>query len=131
MSTEASTIAVAVGVIRNQQQRYLVAKRPQQNDHGGLWEFPGGKIEKDESVQDALSRELLEEVNLQVVTAEPLLEVTHRYPKYTVILHTWLITNFTGEPQGLEGQPLDWVTRAELEKLAMPEASYAIIEVLD
>ncbi len=123
-------IPVAVGVLQNPQSEVLLALRPKSSHQGGLWEFPGGKIEPGESVEQALQRELAEELGIQVQSCRPLIQVSHRYSGRQVRLHTWLIERWHGEPRGMEGQPLRWVRPEELPGYAMPAADRPILEAI-
>ena len=120
---------VAVGVIRRD-GRFLLTRRRTDTHQGGLWEFPGGKVEPGETLQDALGRELREELGIELESSAPLLEVTHRYPEKTVRLAVWQVLQFHGEPRGLEGQPLRWATLQELPTLEFPRANRPIVEAL-
>jgi len=120
-------IHVAAAVVRDPSDRILIAKRPLGKHQGGLWEFPGGKVEADESVEVALSRELLEELGVWVVSARPLIQVRHDYPDKQVLLDVWLVTAFEGEAHGAEGQPVAWVTAGELDQYEFPAANRPII----
>lgn len=124
------SIHVAVGVIFNSDNQVLVALRSEDVDQGGLWEFPGGKIEPDEDSFQALCRELKEEVGIDVVEAEPLLQSFHDYKNYHVTLHTYVVSKFSGNPKGLLGQPLKWIDIAELSRLKFPDANQKIIDEL-
>lgn len=124
-----SPVAVAVGVLVDK-GCVLLSQRLQHTHQGGLWEFPGGKIEPGEPVFAALQREFREELGLNVESAEPLLDVTHRYSDKAVCLKVWQIQRFQGEPQGLEGQLVRWVPLSELSSLAFPEANRPILETL-
>ena len=99
-------IHVAVGVIFDNQKadQILIAKRPQHLHQGGLWEFPGGKVSEDETVDQALERELLEELGITVIQSQPLMQVQHNYSDKQVFLDIWTVTQFSGEARGLEGQ---------------------------
>ncbi|MBD2859749.1 8-oxo-dGTP diphosphatase MutT [Spongiibacter sp. KMU-158] len=123
-------IHVAVGVICNSEGEILIAKRADHLHQGGLWEFPGGKVEAEESVVDALVRELEEELGITAVreACNPLMEITHDYGDKQVMLDVWWVRDFCGEPEGREGQPLNWVEAAQLNDFAFPEANIAIIE---
>lgn len=123
-------VHVAVGVILDNEERVLLAKRPLQTHQGGLWEFPGGKVDGGESVSEALYRELEEELAIQVKTSEPLLEIRHDYTDKSVLLDVWLVTGFAGEPRGNEGQPIVWVAVSELANYDFPAANQAIVEAL-
>ena len=121
-------IHVAVGVIQDKNQRTLLAKRPEHLHQGGKWEFPGGKVEKSETTSEALIRELKEEVNLDVTSTEPLMEIRHDYGDKHVFLDIHWVTNFSGEAKGLEGQQVSWVEKDQLNQYEFPEANKAILE---
>lgn len=124
------TIHVAAGVILNAANEVLLALRPKDKHQGGLWEFPGGKVESGETVEAALARELLEELNLAVTACEPFLVSEHDYGDKQVKLDVWLVTQFQGQPHGREGQQLAWVTLAELSKLDFPAANQVVVAAL-
>ena len=123
-------VLVAAGVLRDAQGRVLLARRPPQAHQGGLWEFPGGKVEKGETVVQALGRELAEELGIEVVECRPLIRVAHDYGDRRVVLDTWLVTRWRGRPQGREGQPLAWVAPDELAARPMPAADRPIVTAL-
>lgn len=122
-------VVVAVGVLVDG-EHFLVSRRADDAHQGGLWEFPGGKVEPGETVSDALKRELREELGVELESAVPLMEITHRYPSKTVRLLVWRVLQFHGIPRGLEGQPVRWVTSAELRSLEFPQANRLIVEAL-
>ncbi len=121
---------VACGIITDAKGRVLIALRDFEADQGGLWEFPGGKVEVGEAVEEALSRELLEEIGIKLVEIESWLEVHHEYPRYHVTLHAWKVLKFEGEPHGEEGQMVRWVDLKELASLDFPEANKPIVDEL-
>lgn len=123
-------IHVAVGLIQNHQAEVLIAKRLAHQPKGGLWEFPGGKVEINESVFPALQRELKEEIGIDVLQAEAWLEVKYVYEDKHVLLDTWKVTHFVGNPSGREGQPILWVPVNQLKQFDFPEGNRAIIEKL-
>lgn len=123
-------VQVAVGVVRDTQGRILIAKRPEHLHQGGLWEFPGGKLEPDECIIAALTRELLEEVNVQVVSLRPLIEIPHVYADKAVLLHVWQVDRFSGEPIGREGQPVAWCDVEQLGEYEFPVANRPIVRAL-
>ena len=125
-----ASYAVAVGVIVNSAQEVLLSKRSSQVDQAGLWEYPGGKVEKCEDVYQALVRELKEELGIEVCKAHRLIDVWHDYRSHTVLLYTWVVTEFKHRPQALEGQPLQWVPFAQLDQVKLPAANYAITVAL-
>lgn len=123
-------IHVAVGIVANTQGEILITRRSDHVHQGGLWEFPGGKVEDSEDVERALVRELKEELGIEVLKARPLLLIHHRYPDKQVLLDVWRVEHYAGQPQGLESQPLDWVAPEALSCRAFPAADAAIIESL-
>lgn len=121
-------IHVMAGVIRDPTGRILLAKRPDHAHQGGLWEFPGGKREPDESRLQALGRELGEELGILVRSARPLIDIRHDYPDKSIRLDVWQIDAFDGEPHGAEGQPVRWVTESELIDYQFPKANEPILK---
>ncbi|PWU31416.1 hypothetical protein DK254_02640 [Pseudomonas sp. RW407] len=120
-------VHVAAAVIRGADGRVLIARRPDDKHQGGLWEFPGGKVEEGEPVQAALARELEEELGIRVERARPLIRVAHDYPDKQVLLDVWEVSGFSGEPHGAEGQPLAWVAPRELPDYEFPAANRPIV----
>lgn len=120
-------VHVAAAVIRGNDGKILIARRADTQHQGGLWEFPGGKVETGETVETALGRELLEELGIVVVTARPLIKVQHDYPDKQVLLDVWEVSVFTGEPHGAEGQPLAWVSARELADYDFPAANQPVV----
>jgi len=135
-------VHVAVGVIRASDNeaccRYFLTKRLKEAHQGGKWEFPGGKVEEGETVAQALSRELKEEVAIDILSCQPLMKIEHTYPakegkgkgSKTVCLDIFIVDNFTGEPSAQEGQGQGWFELSDFENLDFPEANKAIIEKL-
>ncbi|MBP0951970.1 Nudix family hydrolase [Pseudomonas sp. 20GA0080] len=120
-------IHVAAAVIRGADGRILIARRADSQHQGGLWEFPGGKVEAGEAVETALGRELQEELGIVVTVARPLIKIQHDYPDKHVLLDVWEVSAFTGEPHGAEGQPLVWVSSRELANYDFPAANRPIV----
>ena len=120
-------VHVAAAVIRGSDGRILIARRADSQHQGGLWEFPGGKVEAGEAVEIALARELHEELGIVVTQARPLIKVCHDYVDKQVLLDVWEVDGFTGEPHGAEGQPLAWVSARELPQYDFPEANRPIV----
>jgi 8-oxo-dGTP diphosphatase len=118
---------VAVGVIKNVAGDILISQRPENVHQGGLWEFPGGKVEAGESVVDALRRELHEELGIHVERSEPLLKVHHHYHDLSVLLDVWSVEMFSGVAEGREGQAIRWVKPSELNNYDFPAANASII----
>ncbi len=126
----AGLLHVVAGAICNPQGEVLIARRPEHTHQGGLWEFPGGKCEAGESAEEALSRELEEELGIQVRRAERLIQVPYRYADKGIWLDVWRVTAFDGEPHGREGQPVRWQPLARLAEVAFPAANYPIVSAL-
>lgn len=120
-------IHVAAAVILNAQGQILLARRPEDKHQGGLWEFPGGKVEPREPVVEALARELDEELGIQITTARPLIQIPHHYPDKSVLLDVYEVSAFEGEAYGREGQPIAWVDRSELASYEFPAANKPIV----
>ena len=123
-------VHVAVGVILDKDDRILLSRRADDAHQGGLWEFPGGKVEAGETLFEALARELFEELHIIIEASEPLIEVVHDYSDKAVFLDVHVVREFSGEPQGREGQPLAWATSTELADYAFPAANEPIVEAV-
>ena len=119
-----------MGIIVNENQQVCIAQRDAKAHLGGLWEFPGGKVEGAENDYAALCRELKEELGINVVLARPLMEAGHDYPDLHVHLSFWLVEQFTGTARGAEGQPVQWVGVANLSQYHFPEGNQSVIETL-
>ncbi|THK40292.1 8-oxo-dGTP diphosphatase MutT [Methylophaga sp. SB9B] len=123
-------LQVAVAIIFNAEQQVLIARRHAHQHQGDRWEFPGGKREANETPFQALQREIEEEVGLQVHQAEPLMQIVHDYAELEVELDVWIVSGFSGEAIGREGQPLEWCGLADLCDKEFPAANIEIIERL-
>ncbi len=123
-------LQVAVAIIVNKDEQILIARRHAHQHQGALWEFPGGKREINETRFQALQREIDEEVGLEVKQAEPFMQIVHDYSDLQVELDVWLVTEFSGEASGKEGQPLEWCSLANLMTKDFPDANIQIIERL-
>jgi len=123
-------VHVAVGVIVDARGNILIAKRPDTAHQGGLWEFPGGKVDAGENIHQALVRELNEELAIHVQASEPLIQIRHHYADKSVLLDVHKVTSFEGEPKGNEGQPIRWVTADDLSSYEFPAANRPIITAI-
>jgi 8-oxo-dGTP diphosphatase len=128
--SEAGLIAVAAGILRDSLGRILIAQRPAGGHVGGFWEFPGGKLHAGELPAEALQRELHEELGVAVEAAVPFMTYRHEYPERIVELHVFLVERYSGEPRGVEGQPLRWVSVAELPAADLLPADQPIAAAL-
>lgn len=123
-------LQVAVGIVTDSQKRILVACRPKHVHQGGLWEFPGGKIHAHETVAEALTRELQEELGIEVLSSTPLITIQHDYPDLAVQLNVRTVNSYDGVASGCEGQAIQWVTSSALSSLAFPAANLPIINAV-
>lgn len=126
-----SLVRVAVGVVTDSQGRILIALRPEHVHQGGLWEFPGGKVHAEETLEQALRRELWEELGIEVRASEPLIRIRHDYPDKSVLLEVHRVTSFKGEACGKEAQPIRWVSPQALFDYKFPQANWAIVQALN
>lgn len=120
-------IRVAVGILKRD-EKILIAERPTGKPYSGYWEFPGGKIEENETGKEALIRELHEELGIDVIDAKPQFHHPYTYPDKTVLLEIWLVEQFSGEPISKENQSLAWVTWSQLLERRLLEGNLAIID---
>jgi 8-oxo-dGTP diphosphatase len=118
----------AVAGLLQCEDKYLIAKRPEGKPYSGFWEFPGGKIEENESGEHALIRELHEELGIEVHAAEFLFHHDYSYPDKMVHLQIWRVTQFSGEPHGKESQMLEWVTLADMMNMQLLEGNFIIVD---
>jgi len=125
-----SAVQIAVAVIVNQQNEVLISLRPSTSHQGGLWEFPGGKIEAGESVNDALKRELLEELDIHLLESHPFKIIRHQYTDKAVVLNIHIVNAFRGEPKGAEGQSVQWKSINQLKPIDFPAANGRVIHAL-
>lgn len=123
-------IEVAVAVMLSDDSKVLTSWRQAHQHQGGLWEFPGGKREPEETMFEALQREVREELGVEVLKAEPFVRIDHDYGDKKVSLDVWKVSQFNGEPSGREGQDLRWQAINELQADQFPAANEAIITAL-
>ncbi|MBT5720245.1 MAG: 8-oxo-dGTP diphosphatase MutT [Gammaproteobacteria bacterium] len=123
-------VHVAVGVLRNDQGQVLISLRADEAHQGGLWEFPGGKVEPGESVEQALSREFEEELGICVHSCTPFIQISHDYEDKSVLLDVWNVQIFSGVPRGREGQQIEWRAQSALCVDDFPRANARIIRAL-
>lgn len=129
--TPVQEIHVAVGVVFRD-GKVLIARRPDHVHQGGLLEFPGGKVEADETVRQALVREIREETGLRINPdlLEPVIGVRHDYGDKRVFLDVWEASSAEGDPEGREGQEIQWLDVQDLADVDFPAANRSIIRAL-
>ncbi|WP_226469117.1 Nudix family hydrolase [Luteimonas panaciterrae] len=130
MTEDEPRIDVVAGVITDATGRILLARRTEGRDLAGLWEFPGGKREPGETPEQALIRELDEELGIQVEVGDPIIAVPQRYPKKRLRLDVRRIERWRGKPRGNEGQALAWVPPTKLTAYSMPPADRPVVAAL-
>lgn len=123
-------IKVVAGVITNPAGEVLLAQRPPGKPMPGRWEFPGGKIHNNETPTDALTRELREELGIEVERSRPLIRLHHDYPDLSVELDVYRVEQYSGEPRPLEDQQLAWARTAALGEWDLLEADRPIVAAL-
>ena len=123
-------IHVVAGALVNAQGQVLLARRSAGSHQGGLWEFPGGKVEAGESRRAALARELAEEIGVVVESARPLICVRHAYPGRQVLLDVWRVEGWRGEACGLEGQAVEWLHPDQFGGRQFPSADVPVLSAL-
>ena len=133
-------IHVVAAIIVGPDQQIFISRRGDHLHQGGLWEFPGGKVELGESPQVALARELFEEVDIHITSSQPYMQVEHDYVDKKVLLDIWQVDSFSGHARSKEGQQCRWlsleqllmsVTRpAEADDLCFPTGNQPILQRL-
>jgi 8-oxo-dGTP diphosphatase len=122
-------VLVAAAALIDRDGRVLIAQRPEGKEHASLWEFPGGKIEPHERPEEALIRELNEELGIDVTESclAPLTFASHAYDTYHLLMPLYVCRKWKGLPQGLEGQELKWVRPKAMRDFPMPAADIPLI----
>ena len=127
-----NSLHVVVGLVFNDKNEILIALRPPHVVQPGVWEFPGGKVEPDETLENALIREFQEEVGIHITRSEFFLEIKKEFPQKNMllILHTFKVLEFHGEPHGRENQEIRFVPTNTLTDYTFPEANADIVRAL-
>ena len=128
-----NSLTVVVGIISRGEtlrktSEIVIAKRAKKAVSGDLWEFPGGKVEANETSFDALKRELKEELNINVSVAHEVKKFHHQYTNLSIYFSVWHVTAFSGDPIGNEGQTVIWSSCSELGQYTFPAANTIILE---
>jgi mutator protein MutT len=121
---------IGVAVISNQQQKILIDRRKATGEMGGLWEFPGGKIEAGETIEACIKREVREELGIEILVGDRLTTITHNYKTFKVTLYVHDCQYLKGVPQPIECEEIQWVTPAELNQYQFPSANAQIVNLL-
>lgn len=122
-------VLVAACALVDADGRVLIAQRPEGKPMAGLWEFPGGKIERGERPEDTLIRELHEELGIVVKEPclAPLVFASHTYPEFHLLMPLYVCRRWEGTARALEGQAIKWVRPNDLRKYPMPPADEPLI----
>lgn len=123
-------ITVSAAVIRDSSGDILLSRRPEGRHMGGFWEFPGGKVEENESLRQALIRELKEELGIDARIGEKILSTTHREESLSIDLHFFEARIIGGRPQPLDHQEIRWVKPKDLGNFPTPPADLELIRML-
>lgn len=121
---------IGVAVIWNDAGQILIDRRKPGGKMGGLWEFPGGKVEPGESIETCVAREVQEELGIQIAVGESLMTIDHDYTEFTLTLHVHHCRHISGVPQTIACDEIRWVMPAQLGQFTFPAANDVIIQAL-
>ena len=121
---------IGVAVINNQQGQILIDRRKQLADMGGLWEFPGGKIEPGETVEECIQREIKEELDIEIAVGDRLTTIIHSYETFKVTLHIHDCQYVSGKPQPIECEEILWIEPSEIDRYQFPPANIQIVNLI-
>ncbi len=122
------THIVAAIIFNQDKSQVFITKRAAHVHKGGYWEFPGGKVEAGETAQQAIARELYEEVGIEVRAQTPFEHFDYDYPDKSLVFDFILVTGFSNQPYGKEGQLGQWVSVNELAQYEFPQANIPVLE---
>ena len=127
-----STLLVVAIAMIDENSRVLLAERPTNRSMAGLWEFPGGKIDKDETPELALCREIKEELGviLKPQNLKPFFFASHQYKDFHLLMPLYLCSEWEGVPKPLEGQKIEWVKIKDIFNFSMPDADIPLAQAL-
>lgn len=125
-------VYVVAAALINKDGLIMLAQRPEGKTMAGLWEFPGGKIEENETPEQALARELEEELRIQVdpKALEPITFASHSYEDFHLLMPLYALKTWQGSPEPAEGQTLDWVVPQDLHRYPAPAADIPLFDFL-
>lgn len=121
---------IGVAVIRDDRDLILIDRRLAKGLLGGFWEFPGGKIEGNETVQECIKREILEEIGIEIAVDSHLVTIDHTYSHFRVNLQVYNCRYLSGQARAIECEEIRWVTIEELDHYTFPAANQEIIRAL-
>ena len=121
---------IGVAVITNAEGKILIDRRKAEGEMGGLWEFPGGKIEQGETVEECIKREIKEELNIEISVGDRLTTIIHDYQSFKVTLYVHFCQYIGGNPQPIECEEIHWVDISIMDRYQFPQANAKIISFL-
>ena len=121
---------IAIAIVVNHKQQFLITRRKEGQHLAGKWEFPGGKVESKETIVSAMVRELKEEVGITAIEFNLFDSLTFQYDQLHLNLHFYLVSQFEGNAMGIEGQELKWIDKDQFADYEFPKANIAIINKL-
>ncbi len=130
MGVNNSIITVICGIITNAEGKIFIARRKKEKSLGGKWEFPGGKIEKDETREECLQRELNEEFNMQVKVGEKLGENEHHYENFSIRLIAYNCEFISATYELIDHDAFEWVSKESLKNYELAEADIPLINLI-
>ena len=123
-------VAVVAGIIKNDDNEVLIADRRRSRTLRDYWEFPGGKLDSDESAEAALRRELEEELGIEMEAARFLIRIEHDYPDLKVGIDFYVVSEWRGQPKGREAQEIRWVAISSLHEANLLPADAPVIDAI-
>lgn len=121
---------IGVAVIANNEGKVLIDRRKTQGEMGGLWEFPGGKIEPGETIEECIAREIKEELDIKIAVGDRLTTIAHNYQTFKVTLYVHLCQHLSGVPRPIECEEIHWVEISSMNQYQFPQANTEIINLL-
>lgn len=121
---------IGVALIKNELGQILIDKRLPKGNFGGLWEFPGGKLEAGETIQDCIKREIMEELAIEIEVEKHFIGIDYIYKKLKLTLEVYECRHLKGVPQPIECEEIRWVNLEELDSFSFPPANKKIIAKL-
>ena len=121
---------IGVAVINDHQGKILIDRRKNEGEMGGLWEFPGGKVEAGETIEECIEREVREELDIEVEVGDRLTTITHQYQTFKVTLYVHNCRYVSGKPQPLKCEEIHWVEPVQMHQYQFPQANLQIINLL-
>ena len=121
---------IGVAVITNTEGKILIDRRKADGEMGGLWEFPGGKIESGETIEECIKREIKEELSIEISVGDRLTTIIHDYQSFKVTLYVHLCQYISGDPQPIECEEIHWVDTSIMDRYQFPQANAQIISLL-